>query len=96
MIRMLEVKSYTGFILDNPCWSLISNMLIISFHFMICSKSGEEIEVTSVRVYKKNPILLDMLKYQMGDRLKITGIICIDENNDDYKDDDSDIFLMII
>ena len=49
MIRMLEVKSYTGFILDNPCWNLISNMLIISFHFMICSKSGEEIEVTSVR-----------------------------------------------
>ena len=96
MIRMLEVKSYTGFILDNPCWSLISNMLIISFHFMICSKSEEEIEVTSVRVYKKNPILLDMLKYQMGDRLNITGIICIDENNEDYKVDDSDIFLMII
>lgn len=96
MIRMLEVKSYSGFILDNPWWRLISNMLIISFHFMICSKRGEEIEVINVRVYKKNPILLDMLKYQMGDRLRINGIICIDENDEDYKIDDSDRFLMII
>ena len=96
MTRMLEVKSYNGFILDNPCGSLISNMLIISFHFMICSKSGEKMEVTSVRVYKKNPVLLDMLKYKMGDRLKITGIICIDENDEGYKIDSSDRFLMII
>lgn len=96
MIRMLEVKSYSGFILDNPRWGLLSNMLIISFHFMICSKIGEEIEGISVRVYKKDPIFLEMLKYQMGDRLKITGIICIGENNEDYKIDDSDRFLMII
>lgn len=63
---------------------------------MICSKRGEEIEVINVRVYKKNPILLNMLKYQMGDRLRINGIICIDENDEDYKIDDSDRFLMII
>lgn len=102
MIRILKIESYTGFILDNPVWVFVPGMIIIKFNFIPCSKDRtlfpeEELGKISVRVYKKHITAFDMFKYEMGDLLRLTGLICIDENEDErYKIDDSDIFLMII
>ena len=101
MIRILKVKTYSGYILDNPGWVIASGMFIIKFHLVLDSDNhqdylSDEIVKISVRVYKKEISSFDLFKYQMGDWLYITGLVCIDENNDINRIDDSDTFLMII